>query len=202
MKILRDRTQSFGKELQASIGRLHPALELPDRGKAAERVLQDEGVTVEAEVVKGEYSTLKPVREVPWEDYHSGANPGQSVAVPARELAESLGLWIKLATWDLYDREGQRASIATEWEPSWRSKQRFTYLRQDLLDKFLAERGLALAWAAWGERSVRFESHLPYPPPGVDFVAYRRFQEVLVYRGGRAVRAAQVADDVAAFRLI
>ena len=113
---------------------------------------------------------LIPTRENNWESYHSGVNPGQNTIVPAREISESLGLWINLPSWDMYDHQGKRATITIEWGEEWVNRHSFTYIRKDLLDKFLKQQNMALIWAIWGEREIYFSGKdLPRQQRDPDF---------------------------------
>lgn len=113
-----------------------------------------EGIREEEETVTRKHNVFIPVRENNWESYHSELNPAQGAIVPARELAEALGLWIKLPTWDMYDGEGRRATITSDWGEIGRDRQQVFYLRQDLLDTFLRRKKLALVWILGGEREI------------------------------------------------
>lgn len=129
------------------------------------------------------FPILIPVRQNSWESYHSGVNPHQSAVIPARELAEALGLWIHLPSWDLYDIKGKRASISIDCRESWRTRQQLTYLRQDLLEQFLEMKKMVLLWGIWGEREVRFRKN----ELSQDFHPYKGFQQIYRYGEGKIV---------------
>jgi len=71
--------------------------------------------------------------------------------VPSRQLCERLGLWLHLPSWDTYDGLEKRASITTGFGEIG-NYESTVYLRRDLLDRYLAEHGLALVWIVYGER--------------------------------------------------
>ena len=129
------------------------------------------------EVEETEYKTfevLVPVRENNWEDHRSAINSNRSVAIPSRQIAEALGLCGQPQSFDLFQKEsGKRASITFRYGEGWGEMQRFTYLRQDLLERYLAETGSELIWIIWGER--RQVSQNPD-------ASYKYFHEVKVYR--------------------
>lgn len=129
-------------------------------------------------------SVLVPVRYNSWEFYHSMVNPGQSVEVPAREISEEFGLWIKLPKWDMYDKEGKIASISTDWGESFKNHQTFVYLRKDLFDEYLKKHGMKIVWIVWGEREIRSDERWDYEKKG--FPAYRKFYKVYTYERGKA----------------
>ncbi len=133
--------------------------------------------------LKGEkkFEVLIPVRENTWEDYHSEITSGRSVATPAKEITQHLNLCSQPQTYDLFEKSGRRASITFRYGEYWHSSQDFTYLRKDLLERFLSETNSELIWAIWGEREFHgdisqrdgFASQHEY---------YKVFQEIKTYR--------------------
>ena len=120
-----------------------------------------------------EIEVLVPVRENNWEESCSAANPYRSIALPAREIAENLGLCGQSNSFDLFEKEnGRRASISFRYGEIYGNVQHFTYLRKDLLERYLAEIGGELIWIIWGNR--RLVSQNPGDP-------YENFQEVKTY---------------------
>lgn len=117
---------------------------------------------------------LVPVRENIWEESCSAANIYRSIALPAREIAENLRLCKKSDSFDLFEKESnRRASISFRCGEKWGEVQHFTYLRKDLLERYLAEIDGELIWVIWGNR--RLVSQNPDDP-------YENFQEVKTYR--------------------
>ena len=107
------------------------------------------------------------------EDYHSGIIPSRSVAIPSRQIAEILGLCGQPQSFDLFEKEnGKRASITFRYGKGWGEMQHFTYLRQDLLERYLAKIDAELIWIIWGERRQVLQN--PDAP-------YRYFHEVKAY---------------------
>ena len=142
---------------------------------------QNLDITIETvETEESEYQTFKvlvPVRGNNWEDYHSAIIPSRSVAIPSRQTAEILDLCGQPQSFDLFEKEnGKRASITFHYGEGWGERQHFTYLRQDLLERYLAEIDGELIWVIWGER--RQVSQNPDAP-------YKYFREVKVYRNIR-----------------
>ena len=120
-----------------------------------------------------EIEALVPVRENIWEESCSGANPYRSIALPSREIAENLGLYMQSNSFDLFEREnGKQASISFRNGKIYGDIQHFTYLRKDLLERFLIEEDGALIWVIWGNR--RYTSQNPNDP-------YENFQDVKTY---------------------
>ena len=120
------------------------------------------------------FDVLIPVRSNSWEYYHSAIVPGRYVPIPARELAEHLNLCGQPQTFDLYETSGRRASMTFRYGASWHADQRFTYMRQDLLQRFLSETNAELIWVIWGER-LALGKRAPYKA----FQSVRSFRQTL-----------------------
>ena len=119
-----------------------------------------------------EFEMLVPVRENHWSDSSSAAVPSRSVAIPIRQIAETFSLYGYPQSFDLFEKDGKRASITFCYGEEWKDKQDFTYLREDLLERYLAEIGGELIWVIWGERRQVSEN------PGTP---YKYFHEVKAY---------------------
>ena len=119
-----------------------------------------------------EFEMLVPVRENHWSDSSSAAVPSRSVAIPIRQIAETFSLYGHPQSFDLFEKDGKRASITFYYGEEWKDKQDFTYLREDLLERYLAEIGGELIWVIWGERRQVSEN------PGTP---YKYFHEVKAY---------------------
>ncbi len=120
-----------------------------------------------------DFEVLVPVRYNCWEESRSAANPQRSIAVPTREISDCLNLYKKPQSFDLFEKDGnRRASISFECGDIWSNTQGFTYLRRDLLERFLAEIGGILIWVIWGNRLLVTENY-----DG----AYKTFQDVKTY---------------------
>ena len=130
--------------------------------------------TVEAEQKKDKkFKILVPVRKNCWEDYHSAIVAGRNVVTPSRQIAKTFRLHGQPQSFDLFEKDGRRASITFRYGEEWGEMQQFTYLREDLLERYLAEINGELIWKIWGER--RLVSQNPDTP-------YKLFKEVKVYR--------------------
>lgn len=129
--------------------------------EAGTLTLEGFGETVVAEHVVDEYEryeVLLPVWEVGWSDDTSAANPGYSVQVPAKQIAEHLDLCNQPQTFDLYEKNGRRASVSLRYKDEAGNRQHFVFLRKDFLDRYLFETAGALVWAVWGEREKHYKS--------------------------------------------
>ncbi|WP_414581190.1 hypothetical protein [Scytonema sp. PCC 10023] len=127
------------------------------------------------------FEVLIPVRNNRWEDYHSSIIPGRSVTTPAKEIAQQLDLCSQPQTYDLFDKSGRRASITFRYGEYWHSSQDFTYLRKDLLERFLSETNSELIWVIWGEREFHGDIS-PRDAFASQHEYYKVFQEIKTYR--------------------
>ena len=179
----------FWRSIADLIERKDIGLELWGMGSIEDLIERDDWETIEAqlhergfelttktvEVEQKEYQTfgiLYPVRSNNWSDSQSSAVPGRSVITPSRQIAETLDLCGQPQSFDLFEKDGRRASITFHRGEGWGEMQKFTYLREDLLDRYLSKINGELIWVIWGER--REVSQNPDSP-------YKLFKEVKVY---------------------
>ena len=127
------------------------------------------------------FNAFVPVRYNEWEYYHSSVNPDQSVLVPAKEIAESLDLCSQPQTFDLYEKNGDRASITIYWGEPWHTNHQLIFLRQDLLDRYLRENKLQLIWLVWGERQFKSERNEGLEEFAKEHLPYKAFREIKSY---------------------
>lgn len=130
---------------------------------------------------------LIPVRETNWGSYHSGVNPGQNVMVPAREIAETFRLSIRIPSWDMYDADGKLASISIKWGNLWTTGHRLCYLRMDILPQFLNSESLDLVWVFWGAREIRSVREENLGPDTESEHWCKQFQRIYRYDKGRVI---------------
>lgn len=129
------------------------------------------------------FRVLIPVRENCWESYHSAVIPGRSVRVPAKQIAERLGLCSQPQTFDLFEEDGKYASRTFHYvdENKLNTTQRLTYLRKDLLNRFLTETDRKLVWAIWGERKFSSNDEDERNAFIKKHKSYKVFQDVILY---------------------
>lgn len=96
-----------------------------------------------------------PVHVFAWESHHSQLNQVSGMRFPAPVLSEHLDLVNHNETSDLFDLNGDRATIYREFQcdnaryDSW-----VLYIRKDLLENYLEETEQTIAWLPWGERTL------------------------------------------------
>jgi hypothetical protein len=136
-----------------------------------------------AEEIRPKFQALVPLRQYSWESYHSVLNQAGFPNVLARQLTDHLDLKGQPQTFDMFDPNSKRASIAfRHGEDHWNSEH-FLYIRRDLLDRFLAEQGLRMVWITWGERQYSVFTMAERAPSfrGKDEAPWRVFQQVTTY---------------------
>lgn len=147
----------------------------------SERNLEPRIKTVENEKRKyKKFEVLVPVRETCWEESCSVVIPARTIILPAREIAEYLCLCGQPQSFDLFEKDGRRASITFRYGEKWGEVQQFTYIRQDLLERYLAEIGGELIWVIWGERRQAFQN-INALYESLQDAPYEPFQEVKTY---------------------
>lgn len=127
------------------------------------------------------FEVLIPVRYYNWESYHSVLNNASPAMVPAKELAEDLDLCSQPQTFDLYEKNGKLASITLRWGEPWQTEHRLTYLRRDLLERYLKENDMKLVWAIWGERRFRSKSIEELREFSKEHESHRVFRTIKTY---------------------
>ncbi len=116
-----------------------------------------EEIEIEASETK-EFEVLLPVMEYNWEGYHSHLNQAGNTTVVAKEIVTQLKLLDKAQTFDLFEFNGNKASIICNYHDEHNNNHSLVFFRKDLMGKFLKENNLKLFWAIWGERDVRFKT--------------------------------------------
>lgn len=103
-------------------------------------------------------SVAIPVQQYRWESYHSQLNPNGGTELPSTELCEALGLSYRAGQWDLHDAQGVASLYREVGEDDKEAHGHLSYLRADLLDRYLAATGKALIWLVWGERGLHYRA--------------------------------------------
>jgi len=162
-----------------------------DDEEGMDKLLSEQGLEAYSEKVKVErrveetemFKVLTTVRNNNWEDYHSVIISGRSVLTPAKQIAKNLGLCGRPQTFDLFEKNnGRRASITfgygADW---WHSSQKFAFIRQDLLAKFLGDSNTNLIWVMRGEREFFSNDTNEHRAFANTHESYQPFQVVRTY---------------------
>jgi hypothetical protein len=133
-----------------------------------------EVVEAEEQAIYEELEGLVAVTRHGWENYHSTVNPSFLVYTPTKDITQRLGLAGKPQTFDLFEQNGRLASVSFQpAQGSNRFPQTMTYLRRDLMERYLEETHSELLWLTWGERQVLSPDH-----KRLSSKLYRAFQSV------------------------
>ncbi|WP_226093293.1 hypothetical protein LF929_007120 [Dickeya oryzae] len=100
-----------------------------------------------------------PVQRYNWESYHSAENHSSSVCLPSKQLCNALNLRYRANKWDLYDVTGTASLYREVGEYGSELSGSISYLRRDLLDRYLIQSGKVLVWLMWGERGFHHRSN-------------------------------------------
>jgi hypothetical protein len=135
-----------------------------DGSKEMEDMLQEQKIEVADKTVFEEvdvredltYQVFIPVRSYRWEGHYTITNTFGTAYVPAKEIANFFDLHLKPQTFNLQQKDGKVASLSFRYSVgNFADRQNQTYLRKDLLDKYLKENAYDLVWIIWGEREYR-----------------------------------------------
>lgn len=96
-----------------------------------------------------------PLRHFAWESYHSAENQSGGADYPSPAIVRSLTLRKRGAQVDMFDTQGRLATMyRVSQTDSPDSKTALLYIRADLLEAYLLQRGMSLVWINWGEREM------------------------------------------------
>jgi hypothetical protein len=137
-------------------------------------------VSVEREETSETFRPLPSVRYNSWEGYHSPLNESRNIATPARQITDHLGLLGKAQTFNLFDRQGNVASISLGHNKVSDTTQKVTYIRKDLIDEFLTDTKCVLLWRIWGQRRHHVVGEIKIKRPK-GHLYHKSFKEVLRY---------------------
>lgn len=126
-------------------------------------------VIEELDEVKREYASyeaLIPVQNFAWEGYHSATNDVDYATTLAKEIALELNLIGQPQTFDLFTRDGKRATrCVSDRSDDYYNSQSQCFIREELLRTYLKNNDYSLIWAVWGERnySINHTNHSYQP---------------------------------------
>lgn len=127
------------------------------------------------------FEVLSPIRENNWDIHNLPVIPLRSVTVPNKQISESLELCSQPQTFDLYDRNGNKASKYVHYGEKYRNNQHFTYLHKDLLDLFLSKNDYKFIWAIWGGKEFNSEEVDEIFKFRKEHEDQKPFQEIIAY---------------------
>lgn len=133
------------------------------------------------EDIYDKYEVLIPVKINCWADSTSTVNHGRAISIPAREITDHLDLCSQPQTFDLFEKNGKRASMTFKYGKVYGDSQNFMYLRKDLLDRYLSDTDSRLVWAIWGEREYWSENTAQISAFSEKHESHCVFQEIKTY---------------------
>nr|WP_302578495.1 ATP-binding protein [Methanobrevibacter arboriphilus] len=126
------------------------------------------------------YETFKilcSVRNYHWEDNNMGIHQNKNVSVPIKQISKSFNLFNQPQTFDLYDENGKASSTVQSFD-NYGKSQHFTYLRKDLLDKFLEMNNYKFIMVIWGNKEIFSDDEHPYIEKDVPIKQIVKYNEL------------------------
>jgi len=105
-------------------------------------------------------SVQLPVHDYAWESYHSELNEASGVLLPSPNLCQALSLRYFPGSWDMHDSSSVASLYREIGSKSTSLSGHASYLRADLLQRYLDETGQVLMWMIWGERGRHYHGHM------------------------------------------
>lgn len=107
----------------------------------------------EAQCDYAEFQALIPVCDFGWEGYQTAASDAGHAVTLAREITDVLGLVNRPQEFDMFTRDGERASLnVSDHSDDHNNHQSFFFINEGLLKRYLEQTDSVLIWATWGER--------------------------------------------------
>ena len=126
-----------------------------------------------------EFWILTPVNRDCWEDYHSSVNDGLSTYVLSKELSDYFDLVNQPQTFDLFDKNNQKAFISlenTNKTENFEVQQNFAFLRKDLFEDYLSNKNLTFVWIMIAAKKILEEEN------DFHFIKeFKSFNEIIFY---------------------
>lgn len=126
-----------------------------------------------------EFWILTPVNRDCWEDYHSSVNDGLSTYVLSKELSDYFDLVNQPQTFDLFDKNNQKAFISlenTNKTEHFEVQQNFAFLRKDLFEDYLSNKNLTFVWIMIAAKKILEEEN------DFHFIKeFKSFNEIIFY---------------------
>lgn len=126
-----------------------------------------------------EFWILTPVNRDCWEDYHNSVNDGLSTYVLSKELSDYFDLVNQPQTFDLFDKNNQKAFISlenTNKTENFEVQQNFAFLRKDLFEDYLSNKNLTFVWIMIAAKKILEEEN------DFHFIKeFKSFNEIIFY---------------------
>lgn len=166
MNTLHEATYDNFRTIEFEIGRKKKVIKKGEPGYYPRVFFDKEGITksqpdemIVDEIQTKEFEILMPVAQYNWETYHSSLNQAGHQYVVSKELSFHLNLIDAPQTFNLFEKNGELASINLRYRKDYNTNQHFVYIKKDLFNKFLEENGYKFIWGLWGEKQFSFEGH-------------------------------------------
>ena len=141
--------------------------------------LKDYDENNDAESSYKEFEILTPVNRDCWEDYHSPVNDGLFTYVLCKELSDYFDLVNQPQTFDLFDKNNQKAFISlenTNKTEHFEVQQNFAFLRKDLFEDYLSNKNLTFVWIMIAAKKILEEEN------DFHFIKeFKSFNEIIFY---------------------
>jgi len=164
MDFLVDETKKITKKYKVNFSIMSYLKDTTEDEKGKEKPTEIENEVIDYEAMEKQglirkIEVIVPVRGYSWESYHSSVNQAGGAKVVNKEISTYLRLHIAPQSFNLIDQSGNQASFSIENGSVWRNGESYVYLRQDLLDKYLAAKSKSLVWLIWGEREYEPDNY-------------------------------------------
>ena len=114
-------------------------------------------VVEEVDEIEREYASYKfliPVCDFDWESYHSMVNDAGHATTLAKEISLELDLIGQPQTFDLFTKEGKRATLCiSDRDNGYDNNQSIYFISEELLTTYLNNNSYSLIWVVQGDRS-------------------------------------------------
>ncbi len=141
----------------------------------------EKGYTEHEEWEKIKFDAQVPATQFGWESGRSIVNPGPHAYIPSKEICANLRLTSRPQTFNMYDQNGNIASLSLLYGDTWHNGSRMFYLKKSLLDKFLKKKKLELVWVVSGERCFRSKEHQDLEVFSKKHTSYKFYKYVTKY---------------------
>lgn len=101
------------------------------------------------------FKFMSPVRESDWQSDCTPILDSRSAFTPSKQIAKMFDMCGQPQNFDFFQKNGRRASITVECKEEGEATQKFTYLRKDLLGRYLKKIKGELIWLVFGQRTLK-----------------------------------------------